>query len=104
LSLDYGVWWPSQVRRSDCVAVRGQGLGHLKEKEREGFFVNVSDSENSALDCSVVILIPRGIRAKVPREHGRERVSPSMGRARLVSAQPCSLYFLFFLPLVLEIH
>jgi hypothetical protein len=39
----------------------------VKEKERGGFFVNVSDSENSALDWSSVIQIPRGFRAKGSR-------------------------------------
>jgi hypothetical protein len=34
------------------------------------FFVNVSDSENSALDWSSVIQIPRGFRAK--RVHADE--------------------------------
>jgi hypothetical protein len=100
LSSNYGIWWPAQVCRSDCTGVRGQGLGRVKEKEREGFFVNVSDSENSALDWSSVIQIPRGSVQKVSRGRRHERIPLSVGQARSISAQPCSSYFLFFLILV----
>jgi hypothetical protein len=73
LSSGYGVWWPAQVRRSNCVVVHGQGPRRVKEKERDDFFVNVSDSENNALYWSSVIQIPRGFRGL-----GRTSFSPTL--------------------------
>jgi hypothetical protein len=53
-----------QVRRSNCAAVRGRGPGRVKEKERKDLSVNVSDSENSALDSSSVIQMLKGFHEK----------------------------------------
>jgi hypothetical protein len=74
LSSNYGVWWPTKVRRSNCVVVRGRGPSRVKEKERGDFFVNVCDSKNNFLYWSSVIQILRGFHAKdLPRARMQAR-------------------------------
>jgi hypothetical protein len=46
----------------------------------KGFFVNVSDSENNALDWSSVIQLPRGFRAKGSRAGAGAFHRPWAGR------------------------
>jgi hypothetical protein len=71
----------------------------VKEKERKDFFVNVSDSENSALDMVFGYSNTQGVPCKmISHGRGRGRVSSSLGRAGPVSAQPYSLFSFSFCP------